>query len=140
MNFDTAFERLIGHEGGEVNHPKDPGGHTKYGISKRQYPSVDIAALTLDDAKAIYKRDYWDAIKGDERAYPVAFELFDAAVNHGVGRSLDFFDEVMAMSDNRPTNPDLFIRRFNGVRLEFFTNLRTCPRSARAGRDASPTT
>jgi lysozyme family protein len=113
-NFDTAFERLIGHEGDYVNHPKDPGGETKFGISKRQYPNVNIAALTLEDAKAIYRRDYWNVVGGDDLPYPIAFEVFDAGVNHGVSRSLDI-------------NPDLFIRRFNGVRLEFFTNLRTWP-------------
>jgi lysozyme family protein len=43
MTFDQAFERLIGHEGGYVNDPRDPGGETKYGVSKRQYPNVDIA-------------------------------------------------------------------------------------------------
>lgn len=127
MNFDTAFERLIGHEGGYVNHAKDPGGETKFGISKRQYPDLDIAALTLDEAKAIYKRDYWNAIGGDDLPYPVAFEVFDAAVNHGVSRALGFMEEALQGEDSRTINPDRFIRRFNGVRLEFFTNLRTWP-------------
>jgi lysozyme family protein len=58
--FNGAFEILIGHEGGYVDHPDDPGGETKYGISKRSYPEVNIAALTLDKAKAIYREDYWD--------------------------------------------------------------------------------
>ena len=54
ISFDKAFEILIGHEGGYVNHPDDPGGETKFGISKRSYPDVNIAALTLDDSKLIY--------------------------------------------------------------------------------------
>jgi lysozyme family protein len=126
-NFDTAFERLIGHEGDYVNHPKDPGGETKFGISKRQYPNVNIAALTLEDAKAIYRRDYWNVVGGDDLPYPIAFEVFDAGVNHGVSRSLDFMQEALAGESAQTINPDLFIRRFNGVRLEFFTNLRTWP-------------
>ncbi|OXE36892.1 MAG: hypothetical protein CGW95_04725, partial [Phenylobacterium zucineum] len=56
MTFDQAFEVLIGHEGGYTNNPQDPGGETKFGISKRAYPDQDIANLTLDAAKAIYKR------------------------------------------------------------------------------------
>ena len=59
MTFDDAFEALMAHEGGYANDPRDPGGETKYGISKRAYPAVDIRNLTLEAAKAIYKRDYW---------------------------------------------------------------------------------
>jgi lysozyme family protein len=136
MNYDTAFERLIGHEGGYVNHPSDPGGETRYGISKRSYPTVDIKALTLDGAKAIYKRDFWDKVRGDSLPYPVAFEMFDAAVNHGVKRAVEFAQEALGahvdgqlgpvtLKAAQTVNPDAFIRRFNGARLEFFTNLPT---------------
>lgn len=134
MNFDTAFERLIGHEGGYVNHKSDPGGETKYGISKRQYPDLDIAGLTLEDSKVIYKRDYWDKVRGDDLPYPIAFELFDAAVNHGVSRSIEFAHEAVGVEPSSVlsaavflADADYFIRRFNGFRLEFFTNLRTWP-------------
>ena len=51
LTFDTAFDRLIGHEGGYVNNPADPGGETKYGISKRSYPSLNIANLTREMAE-----------------------------------------------------------------------------------------
>jgi lysozyme family protein len=125
MNFNTAFERLIGHEGGYINHSQDPGGETKYGISKRQYPGLHIAELTLDDAKAIYKRDYWDKVDGDSLPYPIAFEVFDAAVNHGVSRAQDFMEAALDGADPQTISPDLFIRRFNGHRLQFFTDLRT---------------
>ena len=50
-DFANAFERLIGHEGNYVNHPKDPGGETKFGITKRSYPGVNIKTLTLAKAK-----------------------------------------------------------------------------------------
>jgi len=85
MNFEDAFRNVIGEEGGYVDHPSDPGGETKYGISKRSYPNVDIANLTLEQARAIYKRDYWDRLRGDELPYPLAEFLFDFAVNSGVG-------------------------------------------------------
>ena len=85
MDFQTAFARLIGHEGGYVNDPADRGGETKYGISRRAYPDLDIAGLTLDDARAIYRRDYWDPIRLDEMPPAVRMSVFDFAVNGGVG-------------------------------------------------------
>jgi lysozyme family protein len=138
VNFDTAFERLIGHEGGYVDHPKDPGGETKFGISKRSYPQEDIKNLTLERAKAIYKRDYWDKVRGDDLPYPIAFEMFDAGVNHGVSRAIEFAQQAVGMSADGDlndvtfatllmTDADRFVRRFNGVRLKFFTDLRTWP-------------
>lgn len=84
MNFDTAFQNVIGVEGGYVNNKNDNGGETKFGISKRAYPNLDIAELTLDEAKQIYKRDYWDRIKGDQLPYALAEFVFDYAVNSGV--------------------------------------------------------
>lgn len=82
-NFERAFSIVVGIEAGYVNDPNDPGGETKYGISKRAYPQADIAALTLDDAKAIYERDYWQAVSGDALPWPLACFVFDCAVNQG---------------------------------------------------------
>ena len=86
--FDKAFAIVIGEEGGYVNDPNDPGGETKYGISKRAYPTVDIANLTIDTAKAIYQRDYWTKVRADELPGCVAAMVFDSAVNNGVGRAI----------------------------------------------------
>jgi len=83
MNFDQAFDRLIGAEGGYVNNPADPGGETQWGISKRAYPTLDIKALTRDAAKAIYLNDVWARARLDQLAPALAFQVFDAAVNHG---------------------------------------------------------
>lgn len=88
-DFDKAIGVILAVEGGYVSAAdalarKDPGGETKYGISKRQYPDLDIAALTLEDAKAIYRRDYWDKVRGDQVPWPLNLFLFDAAVNQGV--------------------------------------------------------
>jgi lysozyme family protein len=66
-----------------VNDPNDPGGETKFGISKRSYPNLDIANLTVDDAQAIYQRDYWNTVQGDALPWPLACYVFDAAVNQG---------------------------------------------------------
>ena len=87
MSFETVVHMVLEHEGGYVNHPSDPGGETKYGISKRAYPDVDIAELTKDDAANLYKRDYWDRIKGDELPVGVACVVMDYAVNSGISLS-----------------------------------------------------
>lgn len=82
--FDDVFQRVIGHEGGYVNDPNDPGGETKFGISKRSYPKLTIAALTIDDAKTIYRTDYWAKVMADELPVPIDEYVFDFAVNSGV--------------------------------------------------------
>lgn len=83
-SFKPAVERVLRAEGGYVNDPADPGGETKYGISRRAYPALDIAALTEDDARAVYRRDYWDACRCDLLPAPLDWLVFDAAVNQGV--------------------------------------------------------
>lgn len=84
-DFDKAFANVIGVEGGYSNNSADNGGETKYGISKRVYPDVDIAALSLEDAKKIYWHDYWMPLNADRLSSALAEYLFDYAVNSGVG-------------------------------------------------------
>lgn len=83
-NFNDAFEEIIGLEGGYVNDPDDPGGETKWGISKRAYPNLNIASLTIEDAKEIYWKDYWNwlglAVLNDQE---MAVELFEQGINFG---------------------------------------------------------
>lgn len=82
--FDEVFERVIGHEGGWVADSRDPGGETKFGISKRSYPGLDISALTVENAKLIYLADFWNVLRCDELPKPLDEFLFDFAVNSGV--------------------------------------------------------
>ena len=83
-DFDKAFKVIVGQEGGYVNDPDDPGGETKYGISKRAYPNLDIKALDLEDAKHVYHADYWNKCRCSDIPWPLNLYLFDAAVNQGV--------------------------------------------------------
>lgn len=83
MSFERASSWILAAEGGYVNDPADPGGETKYGISKRAYPHLDIKALTVGEARDIYERDYWKAIQCDALPEPVALVVFDSAVNQG---------------------------------------------------------
>jgi lysozyme family protein len=134
--FDQCFEKLIAHEGGYVNHASDPGGETNYGISKRAYPSLDIKALTLADAKAIYKRDYWDRAQCDQLPSQLSYLVFDAAVNSGIGQSIRFLQRAVGVADDGSIGPitlsaakrmdtESLCARFLGHRLEFMTKLST---------------
>lgn len=95
--FEQAFSYTQDFEGWDkiTNDPDDPGGLTKYGISKRSHPDVDIENLTEEEAKAIYKTDYWDPIKGDSIVNAaLSIKLFDCAVNMGTHRAIKFFQEA----------------------------------------------
>jgi lysozyme family protein len=138
VTFDEAFEKLIGHEGGYVDHPNDPGGETKFGISKRSYPHVDIKRLTLEEAKAIYKRDFWGPAGCDAVPGSVKFELFDTAVNSGVKTAIKllqracgaFVDGAIGPNTLLAANtmdPERLQARFNGHRLDFMNDLPTWP-------------
>ena len=83
MSFADALAGVLRQEGGYVNDPRDPGGETKFGISKRAFPNLDIANLTVDQASDIYRRDYWDVVKGDQLPSALAACVFSCAVNMG---------------------------------------------------------
>jgi lysozyme family protein len=110
INFDQAFDRLIGHEGGYSDDQRDLGNWTggkvgvgelkgtKYGIAAHSYPYLDIKNLTLEQAKEIYQRDFWDIIG---EAHPsIKFQLFDAAVNHGHGNAIRFLQRAVKVADD----------------------------------------
>lgn len=141
MNFDEAFEKLIGHEGGYVNHPSDPGGETKFGISKRAYPGEDIKNMTLARAKELYLRDYWGPA-GCDAVYPgLKFDLFDMAVNSGVktaiknlqksvgftGHDVDGILGPITLMAVRNFNSKELAVKFSANRLLFYTELSTWP-------------
>jgi lysozyme family protein len=134
MNFDSAFERLIGHEGGYVSDSRDPGGETKFGISKRSYPDVNIAALTLADAKAIYRRDFWLPLADAHPA--VRFQAFDFAVNSGIQTAIRKLQAAIGVADDGHWGPISAARLaemdvsdvlmlYIAERLDFWRKLRT---------------
>ena len=87
MSFDDSMEFVLSKEGGYVNNPHDSGGPTNFGISQKEYPSVDVAKLTRDEAVRIYKRDYWDLCGCEHLPPAIAFLVFDAAVNQGPSKT-----------------------------------------------------
>lgn len=88
-DWDEAIDFTLRMEGGAKaeNDPNDPGGLTKFGISQRAFPNLDIANLTLDEAKKIYRHNYWEACRCDELPRALAIAVFDTAVNQGVGKA-----------------------------------------------------
>jgi lysozyme family protein len=99
-NFDSAFTIILGSEGGYVNDPRDSGGETKYGIAKKFYPNLDIKNLTVEQAKAIYKKDYWDKAGCDSMPYKMALVAFDCAVNQGVGIAIKLAQKSCNVDDD----------------------------------------
>lgn len=83
MSFEKAVRFVLREEGGLSNNPADAGGLTNFGIASHVYPDVDIANLTQEAATKLYHRDYWKALKCDRMPGPVAFMVFDTAVNCG---------------------------------------------------------
>ncbi len=81
--FEEAIPIILSHEGGYVNDPNDAGGETNFGISKRQYPNVEIKALTREQATEIYRRDYWKPIYDQIAHQPLATKVLDLGVNCG---------------------------------------------------------
>ena len=85
QKFEKAFEYIIQNEGGYVFDKNDPGGETKFGITKKSYPALNIRDLTFEDAKKIYYRDFWQRGKFEEiDDEKVATQVFDLSVNLGI--------------------------------------------------------
>jgi lysozyme family protein len=142
LGFDTCFDRLISHEGGYVNDPSDPGGETKWGISKRSYPTLDIPNLSREEAKAIYKRDFWNTINANRLPGSVCYQLFDFAVNSGIATTIRGLQNVVGVAADGHWGPmsqaaadamseaDLLLG-INAYRLDFMTRLKNWDNASR---------
>ncbi|MDN5641345.1 MAG: secretion activator protein [Acinetobacter sp.] len=151
MTFDQAFERLIGHEGKFTNDRQDRGNWTtgvigkgqlngtKYGISAMTYPDLDIKSLSLEQAKTIYKRDWWDKINADQIEPALVFQVWDFAINAGMGTAKRKLQLAVGVLDdgiignltiqaiNKADLNDILLK-FNAERLKYYTSLSTWPR------------
>jgi lysozyme family protein len=94
MTFEQAVEIILRWEGGYVNDPRDPGGETRYGISKKSFPDLDIANLTLHQAKQIYLEQYWMPVRARELPVILRLPVFDTAVNMGVKTAIKLLQKA----------------------------------------------
>jgi lysozyme family protein len=138
-NFEQAFVDLLGHEGGYSNNPADPGGETNWGITiavARENGYVgSMRDMDASVAKTIYAKKYW-LPEFDQLPYPVAFQIFDAAVNSGVGQAVRWLQRSVGTADDGKIGPVTLaavanadplklVLLFNSERLTFMTNLST---------------
>jgi lysozyme family protein len=142
--FERALALVLQHEGGFVDHPDDPGGATKYGISKatleahrgRPLRKADVQALTIAEAGAIYRASYWDGIRGDALPTGLDYCVFDFAVNSGqaraviaLQRALDVADDgrlgPLTLSAALKADPERLIRTICAGRMSFLRKLST---------------
>jgi lysozyme family protein len=98
-NWIKCLETILHHEGGYVNHPKDPGGETNLGVTKRVYEDFggtkDMKDLTREDVEPIYKKNYWDRVKGDDLPAGLDLCVFDFGVNAGTGRAAKYLQTMI---------------------------------------------
>jgi lysozyme family protein len=142
MNFDQAFHKLLGHEGGYVDHPADPGGATNWGVTQAVARANGYTGhmknFPVESAKAIYWRQYWVPIKADELPPAIRYAVFDAAVNSGPPQAIKWLQRAIGVNDDgvvgpqtmtfaRAAAPDFVNRRMLGERLKFMTDLKTWP-------------
>lgn len=143
-NFDRAIAIVLREECGPgpdatglVDNPKDPGGLTKYGISQRAYPGLDIRNLTREDAEEIYRHDYWAASHCDDIPWPLCLFVFDHAINAGVGGALRLLQSACGSKVDGVWGPDTsaaltkalahgakeFCRSYNAARVHYYLSL-----------------
>ena len=109
-NFEKCLEIILHHEGGYVNHPKDPGGETNLGVTKRVYEewggTKDMKDLTVEDVAPIYKKNYWDRVKGDDLPNGLDLCIFDFAVNAGPGRAAKMIQKMIGVTVDGGIGPN----------------------------------
>ena len=143
-NFDEALKAILHHEGGFVNHPKDPGGMTNLGVTKRVWEEyvgheVDekaMRALTPADVDTLYRRKYWDKVRGDELPAGVDYAVFDAAINSGPGRASKWLQTAVGAVPDGAIGPGTLakvqemdakaiVEKYQATRLAFLQSLPT---------------
>jgi lysozyme family protein len=112
-NWEMCFEMVLKHEGGFVNHPKDPGGMTNLGVTKKNWEAfldrdvteAEMRALTPDMVKPFYKKNYWDKIRGDELPSGVDYAAYDLAVNSGTSRAAKYLQNIAGVAEDGVIGP-----------------------------------
>ena len=143
-NFEACLSMLLKHEGGYVNHPKDPGGETNLGVTRKVWeqwigkPAGKDAMkkLTVADVAPLYKKLYWDKVKGDDLPSGVDWAVFDWAVNSGTGRAAKALQKIVGVEPDggigaatvaavKKADPATVIKKLALMRENFYRNLPT---------------
>ena len=142
-NFEKALALVLEHEGGYVNHPKDPGGATNRGVTQAVYDSYrkvrgrgprSVKFISEEELRAIYRFQYWDAVKADLLPTGLDYAMFDFAVNSGVSRAAKYLQAVLGVAQDGVigartlaaiTSPVSIINALLDRRMGFLRNLRT---------------
>jgi len=143
-NFVTSLETVLKHEGGYVDHPKDPGGRTNMGITQAVYEKYlnrtvteeEIKNIKIGDVRIIYKENYWDKVKGDDLPSGVDFCVFDWAVNSGVSRASKALQKIIGAKADGVIGPntlkavesadsEVIIQQLTEAREDFYKRLST---------------
>jgi len=144
--YETALRRVLAHEGGYSNHPSDPGGPTNFGITIADYrkyakpnaTAADVRSMRLDEARAIYRAHYWDALGCDKLPAGLDYAAFDYGVNSGIGRAGRVLRRLVGVSGDSAVDAALLaavgkadsrdlIVRLCDERLSFLKRLKTWP-------------
>lgn len=100
-SFDVALNLLIAAEGGAVEDPRDPGGATELGIAVASHPQAHAdGRVTIDEARDIYRQNYWFAARCNELSWPLAAFVFDAAVNQGVPAAVRMLQKAAGVAQD----------------------------------------
>lgn len=151
-NWDKSFEMVIAHEGGFTNDQRDPGNHlpdgregcTMWGCTQKNWEAYigkqvtqdDMRALTKEDVKPLYKRDYWDAVKGDSMPSGVDYILFDLSINAGASRAKKLLQTALGVTADgaigpgtmaaiQAADPAELIQKFSVAKENFYRSLPT---------------
>ena len=143
-NYQHCLEMILHHEGGYVNHPKDPGGETNLGITKRVYEDFggtkDMKDLTVEDAAPIYEKNYWNRLKCDDIPNGLDLCVFDFGVNAGTGRSAKYLQTLIGTVADGGIGPNTLrklgeyidehglettIKNFQSERQSYYEKLKT---------------
>jgi lysozyme family protein len=143
-NWNNAFNLMLKSEGGYVNNPADPGGMTNLGVTKatwenwvgRESDEAEMRSLTPEKVEPLYKKKYWDAVRGDELPAGISYLCFDFAVNAGAGRAIKTLQSAvgvtpdggfgpMTMAAVQAVDPATLIERFSAEKVVFYRSLNT---------------
>ena len=157
-NYQACLDMILHHEGGYVNHPKDPGGETNLGVTKRVYEewggTKDMKDLEVEDVAPIYRKNYWDRIKADDIASGLDLCVFDFGVNAGTGRSAKYLQTMIGTTADGGIGPNTLsklsdyidengiedtIKNFQAERQSYYESLSTFETFGRGCEDDGTT-